>query len=150
MLSEKDLEKRPWIFIIDSKEAAINFYSILFPLKISHGGGIIDKKALKYVKKWLDALSKFIPEIKQLALDTSRGPFRQRDISPLNFSLELNYVERNLMLFIWRAMYSQLHSPQIKENWIKNQGKEDYELAVKHYQDWIHSLEGEGYIPGSV
>jgi len=144
LLSQKDLDKRRWIFIIDSKEAAINFYSILFPLKISHGGGIIDKKALKHVEKWLDTISKFIPDIKKLAHDTARGPFRERDISPLNLPLELNYEERNLMLFIWRAMYSQLRSPKMKEHWIKNQGKEDYELAVKNYKGWIHSLEREG------
>lgn len=145
MLSQEDLKKRRWMFIIDSKEAAINFYSILFPLKISHGGGIIDKKALKHVEKWLNTISKFIPDIKKLAHDTAGGPFREQDISPLNLPLELNYEERNLMLFIWRAMYSQLRSPEMKEHWIKNQGKEDYELAVKNYKGWIHSLEREGY-----
>jgi hypothetical protein len=36
----------------------------------------------------------------------------------------------------------------MKGHWIKNQGKEDYELAVKNYKGWIHSL--EGYIPGSA
>jgi hypothetical protein len=75
---------------------------------------------------------------------------REQDITPLNLPLELNYEERNLMLFIWRAMYSQLRSPEMKEQWIKNQGKEDYELAVKNYKGWIYSLEREGYMPGSA
>ena len=39
-----------------------------------------------------------------------------------------------------------MQTPRIRHNWIGNQGQTDYELAVKNYESWISSLEGEGHI----
>lgn len=142
--TQKNIEKRRWVLTIDSKEAAVNFYSILAAFQGSGGGGLINEEALEYIAKWMHAILQFYPDIEKLA-DDSRGPFRERDTSPLTISLELNSKERSLMLFIWKTMYSQLITPEMRDNWIKNQGREDYELAVKNYKSWIDSLEGEGF-----
>jgi len=36
-----EIEKRRWKLVIDSKEAAVNFYSILFAFQTSKGGGLL-------------------------------------------------------------------------------------------------------------
>ena len=46
-----------------------------------------------------------------------------------------------------KMMYSQLITPKMRGYWIRNQGQEDYELALKNYTSWINTLEGKGYIP---
>jgi hypothetical protein len=145
--TQKNIEKKRWVLTIDSKEAAVNFYSILAAFQRSGGGGLINEEALEYIAKWMNVILEYDPDIEKLA-DDSRGPFRERDTSPLTISLELNSKERSLMLFIWKTMYSQLITPKMRDHWIKNQGREDYELAMKNYKSWIDSLEGEGFIPG--
>jgi len=146
MISTQDeIEKRRWILVIDSKEVVVNFYSILLAFQKSKGGGLINKEALAHIAKWMNFIKKHDPEVEKRASDT-RGPFRERDISLLNIPLELNHKERSLMLFIWKTMYNQLITPEMRDNWIRNQGREDYELAIKNYKDWISSLEGVGYL----
>lgn len=139
----RPIQKKRWTLTIDSKEAAVNFYSILLAFQMSGGGGFINEEALKYITKWLNVISKYDPEIEKLANDR-RGPFRERDTSALTITLELDHKERSLMLFIWKTMYNELVTPKMRDNWIRNQGREDYELAVKNYKAWIDSLEGEG------
>ena len=129
-----------WTLVIDSQEAATNFYSILYPLYSSNGAGLINEEALTYVAAWLDTLSKHIPDIAELASD-SRGPFRPKDRSPREIVLKLDRKERELMLFIWRVMYRQLITPETRDSWISNQGQEDYELAMKDYEAWISALD---------
>lgn len=90
-------------------------------------------------------ISKVDPEIVNLANDR-RGPFRKRNTSPQNISLELDEQERETMLSIWKTMYNQLLTPQFKRSWIQNQGRADYELSVENYESWISSLAGEGCI----
>ncbi len=143
--TQNEMEKRRWMLVIDSKEAAINFYSILLALQRSNGGELINKEALRYVTKSMDFISEHVPEVETL-VDDSHGPFRKRDMSSLNISLELNYKERTLMHFIWKTMYNQLIAPEIRDDWIKNQGIADYEAAIKNYKAWISSLEGSGYL----
>lgn len=143
--TQNEMEKRRWTLVIDTKEAAVNFYSILVALKKSKGGGLINKEALKYVTKWMNFILEHDPEVEKQA-DDSRGPFGERDMSPLNISLELNYKERTLMHFIWKTMYNQLIAPEVRNDWIKNQGLEKYETAIKNYKAWISSLEGSGYL----
>ena len=133
-------ESKRWTLVIDSLEAAINFYSVLYPLYSSNGAGLINEEALAYVAAWLDTLSKHIPDIGELAND-SRGPFRPRDRSPREIALKLDRKERELMLFIWRVMYRQLITPDARDSWISNQGQEDYELAIKDYEAWISALD---------
>ena len=79
----------------------------------SHGSGLIDKRYLKYIRKWLDFLLKHEPDIPIKANDT-HGRFSKREIAPLNLTFELDYRER---------------------------GEADYKLTVKNYEDWITSLE---------
>ena len=141
--AKNGIEKRRWTLVIDSKEAAVNFYSILLGLQRPKGGGLINKEALKYVTKWMNFISEHVPEVETLAGD-SHGPFRKRDMSSIIISLELNYKERTLMHFIWKTMYNQLLAPEIRDEWIKNQGIEDYEAAIKNYKAWISSLEESG------
>ena len=148
-VTQRSIDKRRWMLTIGSKEAAVNFYSILVAFQRAGGGGLINEEALKYVAKWMDIISEHDPDVEKRA-DDSRGPFRERDTSPLNIVLELDHRERELMLFIWRTMYSQLIASRTRDNWVRNQGQEDYELAVKDYEAWIDSLEGEGYIPGTA
>ncbi len=93
----------------------------------------------------MNFISEHVPEVETLAGD-SRGPFRKRDMSSISISLELNYKERTLMHFIWKTMYNQLLAPEIRDEWIKNQGIEDYEAAIKNYNAWISSLEGSKYL----
>jgi hypothetical protein len=147
--TKNEMEKRRWTLIIDYKEAAINFYSILLALQRSNGGGLINEEALMYVTKWMNFISVHIPEVKTL-VDDSCGLFRKRDMSSLNITLELNYKERTLMHFIWKTMCSRLIAPEIRDDWIKNQGIEDYEAAIKNYKTWISSLEGSGYLHETV
>jgi hypothetical protein len=145
-LTPKNIEKKRWVLTIDSREAAVNFYSILSAFQISAGGDLINEEALKYITKWMNMISKYDPDIEKRA-DDNRGPSRERDLSPLTISLELNHKERSLMLFIWKTMYNELITSEMRDNWIRNQGREDYELAVKNYEAWVDSLEREGYIP---
>ena len=81
-----------------------------------------------------------MPDIPIKAHDT-RGQFRKRDIAPLNLAFELDDKERNVMLFIWKTMYKQIITPKMRDEWIQNQGEDDYKLTVKNYEDWITSLE---------
>lgn len=133
---------KKWELVLDSKEATLNLYSVLISLQQTNGRGLIDKKAVKYVKKWVNTIVKHVPDIQDLAKDT-RGPFRERDTSPLNLSLSLNLKERVLMLFICRFIYKQLLTPKGRKDWIENFGQKDYEFAVKNYEEWINSLEGD-------
>jgi hypothetical protein len=148
--SQYELRKRRWRLVIDNKESVLNFYSILLALQTSKGSGLIDKEFLPYVNTWLNVISRYDPDIEKRANDTRRGPFRERDISPINITFELDHKEKSLMLYIWRIAYNQMITPETRDNWIKNQGQEDYELALKNYKEWINSLEGEGYIPENV
>jgi hypothetical protein len=143
--TNNEIEKRRWTLVIDSKEAAVNFYSILLAFQKSKGGGLINKEDIKYVTKWMNFLLDNVPEVEIIAGD-SCGPFRKRDMSSLNISLKLNYKERTLMHFIWKTMYNQLIAPEIRDEWMKNQGLDDYEATIKNYKAWISSLEGSGYI----
>ena len=95
----------------------------------------------QYITKWLNFISEHDPEVEKLAKDR-RGPFRKRDTSSITITLELNHKERSLMYFIWTTMYNQLITPEIRDQWIKNQGREDYLTANKNYKAWISSLEG--------
>lgn len=137
--------ERRWVLIIDSKEAAVNFYSILLSLQKSNGGGLINKEAVKSVETWMNVIKTQDPDVEKRANDP-RGPFREREILPLNISLELDDKHRALMHFLWKTMYNQLITPEGRESWIRNQGQQDYEFAVKNYQAWVNSLEGEGDI----
>ena len=141
----KTSEKRHWKVIIDSQEASANFYSLLSALQKEKGSGLINKKALRYVTRWINVIKKNDPDVEERSNDT-RGPFRERDLSPFTFSLELDQRERELMLFLWKTMYIELTTRQTQDNWISSHGREDYESAVKNYQSWINSLEEEGYI----
>ena len=136
-----EIEKRRWKLVIDSKEAAVNFYSILFAFQTSKGGGLLKKEDLKYITKWLNFILAHDPEVEKLAKDR-RGPFRKIDTSSITITLELNHKERSLMYLIWTTMYNQLITPEIRDQWIKNQGREDYLTANKNYKAWISSLEG--------
>ena len=139
----RNTEHKRWTLVIDSQEAAINFYSILYPLYSANGAGLINKEALTYVAAWLDTLSRHIPNIAELANDR-RGPFKPRDRSPREIVLELDRKERDLMRFIWQTMYRQLITPETRDSWIRNQGQEDYELAIKDYEAWINALYSSG------
>ena len=55
---------------IDSKEAAVNFYSILVAFQRSGGGGLINEKALKYVVKWMAVISEHDPDVEKRADDS--------------------------------------------------------------------------------
>jgi len=131
---------RQWALTIDSTEAAVNLFSILLAFQQSEGGGLIEKGDIKHIGKWLEIISKQVPDVERLASD-ARGPFRERDTLPTSASLKLNAQERVLMLFICKTIYNQLITPKGRRNWIENHGRADYELAVKNYQDWITSLE---------
>jgi hypothetical protein len=137
---QHNAESKRWTLVIDSQEAAINFYSILYPLYSSNGAGLINEEAVTYVAAWLDTLSKHIPDIAELAND-SCGPFRPRDRSPREIVLKLDRKERELMLVIWQAMYQQLIAPETRDGWTRDQGREDYELAMKDYEAWISALD---------
>jgi hypothetical protein len=69
-----------------------------------------------------------------------RGPFREKDYAPPATLLVLDEKERSLMLFVCQVIYSQLLTPEGKQNWVSNQGRGDYEVAVKSYRRWIESL----------
>jgi hypothetical protein len=58
--------------------------------------------------------------------------------------LELDPKERTLMLAICKIIHGQLTIPTGRRNWVENQGRADYELAVKNFQIWVNSLGGEG------
>ena len=136
-------QQNRWTLIFDSKEAAVNLYSILLAFHQSRGGGLIDRKGVRHIAKWLRNISEQVPDVRDLA-DDSQGPFRERDLSPINVSLRLDSGERALMLFICSTIHRQLTTPEGRHNWIENQGRADYEIAVKNYQSWLDSLEGEG------
>jgi hypothetical protein len=143
--SQNEPQPRQWKLVIDSKEASVNFFSILSSFQVSGGSGLINKEALKYVTKWMNYILEHDPGVSKRA-NSSQGPFRKRDMSPLDISLVLNWKERDLMLFIWKMIYSQLISPKGRIAWIENQGREDYEMALKNFKSWIDTLESEGYI----
>jgi hypothetical protein len=109
----------------------------------SEGSGLIDRESVKYITKWLKVISEQVPGVRDLA-DDNRGPLRERDLSPIDATLELDPKERTLMLTICKIIHGQLTTPNGRRNWIKNQGRADYELAVKNFQTWMNSLEGEG------
>lgn len=143
--SQDKPQPRQWILVIDSKEASVNFYSILSSFQVYEGGGLLNKEALNYVTKWINYVSERDPGVIKRANDR-QGPFRKRDMSSLDISIKLNQKERELMLYIWRMMYNQLITPKGRNAWIESQGREDYELALKNFKSWIDSLENEGYI----
>lgn len=134
--------KKTWILTFASSEAAINLYSILLAFQQSEGSGIINREAVKCVNQWLRKISRQIPNIDKLANDP-RGPFRQRDISPIMASLELDSRERSLMLYICKIIYKQLAAPKGRLDWIKNQSQADYDYALENYKTWISVLENE-------
>jgi hypothetical protein len=131
-----------WILTFDSKEAAVNLYGILLAFQQSQGGGLLNKEAVRCVARWLEAISRQVPDVGDLSND-SRGPFRLRDLSPIAASLELDSKERSLMLYICKIISEELATPQGRRDWIKNQGQADYDLAVKHYTMWLAVLEDE-------
>ena len=129
-----------WVLVVDSKEAAVNLYSILLAFQRSGNGGLIDSEGVRYITRWLRVISERVPDVEELAGDV-RGPFRPRDLSPIRVSLELDARERDLMLFICRTIYTQLTTPEGQRSWIENQGRTDYEMAVKNFRTWMGSLE---------
>jgi hypothetical protein len=137
------MRQQRWVLTIDSREAAVNLYSILMAFRKSEGTGFIDRESARHITRWLKAISEQVPGVKDLADDT-RGPFRKRDLSSIDATLELGPRERNLMLTICKLIHGQLTTPKGKRDWIENQGRADYELAVKNFQTWVNSLEGEG------
>jgi len=134
--------KKIWILTFDSREAAVNLYSILLAFQQSKGSGIINREAVRCITQWLKNISRQIPNIDELANDP-HGPFKQRDTSPIRASLELDSRERSLMLYICKIIYEQLATPKGRLDWIKNQGQADYDFAVKNYKDWLTVLEDE-------
>ena len=132
-------QQNRWTLIIDSKEAAVNLYSILLAFHQSGGGGLIDRKGARHIAKWLRIISEQVPDVRDLA-DDSRGPFRERDLSSISVSLELDSRERALMLSICKTIHRQLTTPEGRRNWIENQGRADYELAAKNFRSWVDSL----------
>jgi hypothetical protein len=144
--SRKKEKKKRWKVTIDSKEAAVNFFSILRAFQRAEGRGFIDQDVLRYIDKWISEIKKKDPDAEERSNDR-RGPFRERDLTSINISFMLNHNEREVMLFMWKTIYSQLITPEGRENWVNNQGSADYELAMKNYRDWIASLESEGFIP---
>jgi hypothetical protein len=135
------------MLVMDSKEAAVNLYSILLAFRQSEGSDLIDRENAKYITKWLKVISEQVPGVRDLA-DDNRGPLRGRDLSPIDAILELDPKERTLMLTICKIIHGQLTTPNGRRNWIENQGRADYELAVKNFQTWVNSLEGEGMSAG--
>jgi len=131
------------VLVIDSKEAAVNLYSILLAFCQSEGSGLIDRESVKYITKWLKVISEQVPGARDLA-DDNRGPLRERDLSPIDANLELDPKERALILTMCSIIHGQLTTPNGRRNWIENQGRADYELAVKNFQTWVNSLEREG------
>jgi ribosomal protein L5 len=136
------VRQKRWVLNIDSQEAAVNLYSILVAFHQSGGGGLVDRKGVAQIAKWLKAISEQVPEVRRLAGDV-RGPFRERDLSPIGVSLELDARERALMLYICKTIHSQLTAAEGRRNWIENQGRADYEVAVKNFQTWVNTLERE-------
>ena len=137
------LQQKRWVLVIDSKEAAVNLYSILLAFCQSEGSGLIDRESVKYITKWLKVISEQVPGARDLA-DDNRGPLRERDLSPIDANLELDPKERALILTMCSIIHGQLTTPNGRRNWIENQGRADYELAVKNFQTWVNSLEREG------
>ena len=109
----------------------------------ARGGGLIDRKGARYIAKWLRDISEQVPDVRELA-DDSQGRFRERDLSPIDVSLKLDSRKRVLMLSICKTIHRQLTTPEGRRNWIENQGRADYEIAVKNFRSWVDSLEGEG------
>jgi hypothetical protein len=136
------MRQKRWELSIDSKEAAVNLYSILLAFRQSGGGGLVDRKGVTQIAKWLRVISEQVPDVRRLA-DDVRGPFRERDLSPISVSLELDARERALMLHICKMTHSQLTTREGRRNWIENQGCADYELAVKNFKTWVNTLERE-------
>jgi hypothetical protein len=134
--------KKIWTLTFDSREAAVNLYSILLAFQQSKGSGLINREAVRCITQWLKKIRRQIPNVDELAND-SHGPFKQRDMSPIIASLELDSRERSLMQYICKIIYEQLVTPKGRLDWIKNQGQADYDLAVKNYQTWLTVLEDE-------
>lgn len=135
-------QQNRWTLVLDSREAAVNLYSILLAFYHSRSEGLVDREGARYIAKWLRDISDRVPEVRELA-DDSSGPFRERDLSPIDVSLKLDSEERALMLSICRLIHSQLTTPEARRNWIENQGRSDYEMAVKNFRSWVASLEGK-------
>jgi len=139
MSKSKRPERTAWTLHLGSREEALNLYSILVAFQMSDGAGMLNQEALYTVGRWVEAIKARVPGIEALASDT-RGPFREKDYAPLAASLVLDEKERSLMLFVCQVIYSQLLTPEGKQNWVSNQGRGDYEVAVKSYRRWIESL----------
>jgi hypothetical protein len=137
------MRQKRWVLRIDSKEAAVNLYSILLASYQSGGYGPFDRKSTRQIARWLRVISEQVPGIEGLAND-ARGPFRERDLSPIAVSLQLDARERALMLTICKMIRSQLTTPEGRRNWIANQGRADYEMAVNNFETWVNALEGDG------
>ena len=131
-----------WVMHIDTREAAVNLYSILQAFHRSGRTGIGGRESVRHIEKWLSSIEKQVSDVKRLAADT-QGPFRKRDLSPIDVSLELDAKERALMLTICQIIHSQLLTSEGKRNWIENQGRADYELAVKNFKGWVNALSRE-------
>lgn len=142
MSRRKGKKKAKWTLRLRSTEEALNLYSVLVAFQESDGGGLINQEALRSVARWADAIANQVPSIGELATD-KRGPFREKDYSPLNALLILDERERSLMLFVCQVIYAQLLTPEGKRGWIENQGQKDYDMAVAGYQRWIRTLERE-------
>ena len=56
-VTQRSIDKRRWMLTIGSKEAAVNFYSILVAFQRAGGGGLINEEALKYVAEWIEFIS---------------------------------------------------------------------------------------------
>jgi len=138
----KDKNKIPskqWSLVIESKESALNLYSILLAFT-SDASKVLDTKAKKHAKNWLEIIECDVPDICMLVDDTAKGPFRELYISPLDIEIKLDFKERKLMLFICKAFYNQLLSPEGRDNWINNQGQENYDFALEDFRNWIEML----------
>lgn len=139
MSKSKRFKKTRSTLHLGSREEALNLYSVLVAFQMSDGAGVLNQEALDTVGRWVEAIKVQVPGIEALAGDT-RGPFREKDYEPMAASLVLDEKERSLMLFVCQAIYSQLLTPEGEQNWVRNQGRGDYEVAIKSYRRWIESL----------
>ncbi|MCP4697407.1 MAG: hypothetical protein GY862_11225 [Gammaproteobacteria bacterium] len=133
--------KKKWSIVVYTKESSVNLYGALLALKkLSESGGM-DKEAVKYAEKWMRRIKKHVPDIEERGY--AKGKLHVNDLSPLKLRIKLNEEEKEVMESICSIMYSKLLLPKIKGSWIRNQGVQGYEYALKNYKGWTEALESE-------
>jgi hypothetical protein len=138
-VKKKPTKAKPWRLVLETTEAALNLYSILWSFRSEMGAHVLNDEDLAYVEVWLGLIESAVPSILTLAED-ERGPFRERDNRQIHLVMPLDDKERELMLFICQLIYQQMLQPEERERWIQNQGQADYDMAVTHYRGWIGEL----------